>query len=97
MGITNAAMADTKIAVVDVQAVVSKSAQVQVLKKEQQTKIPESLSGLGSSCHTLLSDSLIDKNSASTMNFYSNWSYKGSSNHGQRGFGNLRAICIEDE
>lgn len=41
MGITNAAMADTKIAVVDVQAVVSKSAQVQALKKEQQTKMQE--------------------------------------------------------
>jgi len=41
MGITNAAMADTNIAVVDVQAVVSKSAQVQALKKEQQTKMQE--------------------------------------------------------
>ena len=41
MGISNAAMADTKIAVVDVQAVVSKSAQVQALKKEQQTKMQE--------------------------------------------------------
>ena len=41
MGITNAAIADTKIAVVDVQAVVSKSAQVQALKKEQQTKMQE--------------------------------------------------------
>ncbi|MBR6298702.1 MAG: OmpH family outer membrane protein [Candidatus Gastranaerophilales bacterium] len=41
VGITNAAMADTKIAVVDVQAVVSKSAQVQALKKEQQTKMQE--------------------------------------------------------
>ena len=36
MGISNAAMADTKIAVVDVPAVVNKSAQVQALKKEQQ-------------------------------------------------------------
>ena len=41
MGITNAAMADTKIAVVDVPAVVNKSAQVQALKKEQQTKMQE--------------------------------------------------------
>ena len=41
MGITNAAMADTNIAVVDVQAVVSKSAQVQALKKEQQTKMQD--------------------------------------------------------
>lgn len=41
MGITNAAMADTKIAVVDVPAVVNKSAQVQALKKEQQTKLQE--------------------------------------------------------
>ena len=35
------AMAEQKIAVVDVQAVVSKSAQVQALKKEQQTKMQE--------------------------------------------------------
>ncbi|MBQ3311996.1 OmpH family outer membrane protein [bacterium] len=41
MGITNAAMADTKIAVVDVQAVVASSSQVQALKKEQQTKLQE--------------------------------------------------------
>ncbi len=41
MGITNVAMADTKIAVVDVQAVVSKSVQVQALKKEQQTKMQD--------------------------------------------------------
>ena len=41
MGITNAAIADTKIAVVDVPAVVNKSAQVQALKKEQQTKMQE--------------------------------------------------------
>lgn len=41
MGITNAAMADTRIAVVDVPAVVNKSAQVQALKKEQQTKMQE--------------------------------------------------------
>ncbi len=41
MGITNAAMADTKIAVVDVPAVVNKSAQVQALKKEQQTKMQD--------------------------------------------------------
>ena len=41
MGITNAAMADTKIAVVDVPSVVNKSAQVQALKKEQQTKMQD--------------------------------------------------------
>ena len=41
LGISNAAMADTKIAVVDIQAVVNKSAQVQALKKEQQTKMQE--------------------------------------------------------
>lgn len=41
MGITNAAMADMRIAVVDVPAVVNKSAQVQALKKEQQTKMQE--------------------------------------------------------
>ena len=41
MGITNAAMADTRIAVVDVPAVVNKSAQVQALKKEQQTKMQD--------------------------------------------------------
>lgn len=41
MGITNAAMADTRIAVVDVPAVVNKSAQVQALKKEQHTKMQE--------------------------------------------------------
>ena len=35
------AMAEQRIAVVDVQAVVSKSAQVQALKKEQQTKMQE--------------------------------------------------------
>ena len=35
------AMAEQKIAVVDVQAVVSKSAQVQTLKKEQQTKMQD--------------------------------------------------------
>ena len=34
-------MAEQNIAVVDVQAVVAKSAQVQALKKEQQTKISE--------------------------------------------------------
>ena len=37
----NAAMADGKIAIVDVQAVVSKSAQVQALKNEQKTKLQE--------------------------------------------------------
>ena len=35
------AMAEQKIAVVDVQAVVAKSAQVQALKKEQQTKMQD--------------------------------------------------------
>ena len=38
---TGVAMAEQNIAVVDVQAVVSKSAQVQALKKEQQTKIQD--------------------------------------------------------
>ena len=38
---TGAAMAEQNIAVVDVQAVVAKSAQVQALKKEQQTKIQD--------------------------------------------------------
>ena len=41
LGITNAAMADTRIAVVDVQAVVASSSQVQALKKEQQNKLQE--------------------------------------------------------
>ena len=41
LGISNAAMAGTKIAIVDVQAVVAKSAQVQALKKEQQTKMQD--------------------------------------------------------
>lgn len=41
LGITNAAMADTRIAVVDVQAVVASSSQVQALKKEQQSKLQE--------------------------------------------------------
>lgn len=41
LGISNAAMADTRIAVVDVQAVVASSSQVQALKKEQQTKLQE--------------------------------------------------------
>lgn len=41
LGITNAAIADTRIAVVDVQAVVASSSQVQALKKEQQTKLQE--------------------------------------------------------
>ena len=41
LGITNAVMADTRIAVVDVQAVVASSSQVQALKKEQQTKLQE--------------------------------------------------------
>ncbi len=38
---TGAVMAEQKIAVVDVQAVVAKSAQVQALKKEQQTKMQD--------------------------------------------------------
>ena len=38
---TGAAMAEQNIAVVDVQAVVAKSAQVQALKKEQQEKIQD--------------------------------------------------------
>ena len=38
---SNAAMEETKIAVVDIQAVVNKSAQVQALKKEQQTKMQD--------------------------------------------------------
>ena len=41
LGITNAAIADTRIAVVDVQAVVASSSQVKALKKEQQTKLQE--------------------------------------------------------
>ena len=42
LGTAGAAMAaTTRIAVVDIQAVVSKSAQVQALKKEQQTKLQE--------------------------------------------------------
>ena len=41
MAVGSAVMAAGKIAVVDVQAVVAKSAQVQALKKEQQTKIKE--------------------------------------------------------
>ena len=40
-GMANAALAEQKIAVVDVQAVVEKSAQVQALKKEQQTKLQD--------------------------------------------------------
>ena len=38
---TGIAMAEQKIAVIDVQAVVAKSAQVQALKKEQQTKFQD--------------------------------------------------------
>ncbi|MBR1776753.1 OmpH family outer membrane protein [bacterium] len=41
IAVSNAVMAEGKIAVIDVQAVVSKSAQVQALKKEQQTKVQE--------------------------------------------------------
>ena len=40
-GICSTAFAECKIAVVDVQAVVAKSAQVQALKKEQQTKLQD--------------------------------------------------------
>ena len=35
------AIAEQKVAVIDIQAVVAKSAQVQALKKEQQTKIQD--------------------------------------------------------
>ena len=38
---SNAAMAEGKIAVIDVQAIVSKSAQVQALKQEQKMKMQE--------------------------------------------------------
>ena len=38
---TGAAMAEQKIAVVDIPAVVAKSAQVQALKKEQQAKMQD--------------------------------------------------------
>ena len=41
VGITSSVMADSNIAVVDVQAVVAKSAQVQALKKEQQAKMQD--------------------------------------------------------
>ena len=41
MGIFSTAYAEQKIAVVDVQAIVNKSAQVQALKKEQQTKLKD--------------------------------------------------------
>ena len=41
IGTTSSVMAQGKIAVVDVQAVVAKSAQVQALKKEQQAKMQE--------------------------------------------------------
>ena len=40
-GAINSVSAEQKIAIVDVQAVVAKSAQVQALKKEQQTKIQD--------------------------------------------------------
>lgn len=39
IGITTAAMAETKIAIVDVQAVYAKSAQLQALKKDQLAKV----------------------------------------------------------
>ena len=38
LGISNLAMADTKIAVVDIQALVNKSSQVQALKKDNEAK-----------------------------------------------------------
>ena len=41
LGFANTAIADTRIAVVDVQAVVASSSQVQALKKEQQAKLQE--------------------------------------------------------
>ena len=41
LGFVNPAMADTKIAVVDIQALVNKSAQVQALKKENEAKAKE--------------------------------------------------------
>ena len=41
IGITSSVMAASNVAVVDVQAVVAKSAQVQALKKEQQTKMQD--------------------------------------------------------
>ena len=41
LGITSAAFAEQKIAVIDVPAVVAKSAQVQSLKKEQQAKFQD--------------------------------------------------------
>ena len=41
LGISNLAMANTKIAVVDIQAVVNKSSQVQALRKENEAKAKE--------------------------------------------------------
>lgn len=41
LGMANAVFAEQRIAVVDVQAVVAKSAQVQALKKEQQAKMQD--------------------------------------------------------
>jgi Skp family chaperone for outer membrane proteins len=41
LGITNSVMAEQRVAVIDVRAVVNKSAQVQALKKEQQTKMKD--------------------------------------------------------
>ena len=41
LSLSSAAIAETNVAVVDIQALVNKSAQVQALKKEQQTKIQE--------------------------------------------------------
>lgn len=41
IGISTSVIAASKVAVVDVQAVVTKSAQVQALKKEQQTKMQD--------------------------------------------------------
>ena len=41
IGSCNAVMADTNVAIVDIQAVIAKSAQVQALNKEQQAKIAD--------------------------------------------------------
>ena len=41
LGTASSVMAEGKIAVIDIQAVVSKSAQVQALKKEQETKMQD--------------------------------------------------------
>lgn len=41
LGISSSVMAEQKVAIIDVQAVVNKSAQVQALKKEQQAKMKD--------------------------------------------------------